>query len=45
MNEFIEQEKLNAILSFKKELQAIADKIKVKLRPEQLVTLGLMLTT
>ena len=34
MNEFIEQEKLNAISSFEKELQSIASNIKVKLRPE-----------
>ena len=45
MNKFLKEEQLQTIFIFEKELQTIASKIKVKLRPEQLVTIGLMLTT
>ena len=34
MNEALEKEKLDAIFSFEKELQEIASKIKVRLRPD-----------
>ena len=45
INELLKEEQLEKILSFREELQALASNIGVTLRPEQLVTLGLLITS
>ena len=45
INEFLKEEQLKEILSFRKDLQAVANHIDVTLRPGQLVILGLFLTS
>ena len=43
INEFLKEEQLKEILSFRDDLQGIASNIGVNLRPEQLVTMGILL--